>query len=68
MRPPRPLLASILALALSAGCGRRGPEPAASPERFVASDAAAAVVVPSLEGLARQGADVLATAATFPGG
>jgi hypothetical protein len=68
MRTPRPLIAALLLLALFTGCARCGSKAASSPERFLAADDAGAVIVPSLEELSRQGADVLATAATFPGG
>lgn len=61
-------LALLLALAV-AGCSRCGtsrPPPPA--ERYVAPDAAVAMVVPTLELFARQSSDVLSAAATFPFG
>ncbi len=62
MRTPRLLALPFLVLALAA-CKK-----APAPERFIAGDTAMAVVVPSLASFAAQGADVLDTAATFPGG
>src|SRR5512140_851351 len=68
MRPTPPLAVALAVLALSAGCSRSSSKPAPAPERFVGADAAAVVVVPSLEALSQQGSEVLASAATFPGG
>lgn len=63
MRLVRPLALAAALAALAADPARAAP-----PERFVAPDASMAVIVPSLEVLARQGSDLLATAATFPDG
>lgn len=58
-----------LVLVVAAGCGRCAPRTIAPPaDRFVASSSAAVLIAPSLEAFAQQSADVLATAATFPGG
>lgn len=65
MRTSR-LPALAIATVIAAGCSRCGSTPPT--ERFVAADAAAVIVVPGLAVFAQQAADVLATAATFPGG
>jgi hypothetical protein len=57
----------VLATVVAAGCARCGSRPPPT-ERFVAADAAAVLIVPTLAGLAQQSSDVLTTAATFPGG
>jgi hypothetical protein len=56
---------ALVVLAL-AGCGRKAA--VAPPERFVAANAAAVLVVPGLATFGRQATDLLQTAATFPGG
>jgi hypothetical protein len=62
-------IALVLALATAAGCARCGaPKTVAPPDRFVAANAVAVLVVPRLSVFAQQSADLLATAATFPGG
>ena len=58
----------LVALVVAAGCARCGSRPPPPTERFVAADAAAVLVVPTLAAFAQQSSDVLATAATFPGG
>jgi hypothetical protein len=58
----------VLATVVAAGCARCGARPPPPTERFVAADAAAVLIVPTLAGLAQQSSDVLTTAATFPGG
>lgn len=68
MRKSRALLAASLALAITTGCARCGSRPPPPVERFVAADAAAVLVVPSLDAFAQQSSDVLATAVTFPFG
>lgn len=62
--------AFLLALATAVGCAKCGGAPKAviPVDRFVASGAAAVLIVPRLSGFAQQAADVLATAGTFPGG
>lgn len=62
--------ALLLALATAIGCAKCGSAPKAvvPVDRYVASGAAAALIVPRLSGFAQQAADVLATAGTFPGG
>lgn len=68
MRPDRRLSVALgLAVAFALGCARCG-SPPPPVERFVAADAAASLVLPTLEGFARQTSDVLATAGTFPFG
>jgi hypothetical protein len=63
-------LAFVITLATAAGCSKCGGAPKTLPptDRFVASNSAAVMIVPSLSALAQQSADVLATAGTFPGG
>lgn len=62
MRSSRLFALPFLLLSLAA-CKKAPPT-----ERFIAPDVAMAVVFPSLDSFARQTADVLDTAATFPGG
>ncbi|MGB8931520.1 MAG: hypothetical protein WCC48_09775 [Anaeromyxobacteraceae bacterium] len=57
-----------VAIAFTAGCSQCGSRPPPPTERFVAADAAAVFIVPSLAALAQQSSDVLATAVTFQGG
>jgi hypothetical protein len=59
-----------LVLAVVAGCAKCGgaPKTVTPVDRFVAPNAAAVLTVPTLSTLAQQSADLLATAATFPGG
>ena len=69
MRTPRQLIASLsVVVALASGCARCGSAPPPPVERFVAADTAAALVVPSLQELARQSSELLATAGSFPFG
>src|SRR5512133_2599678 len=70
MRLPRKTpLALVLALATVAGCAKCGASKVAVPtDRFVATNSAAVMIVPRLATFAQQSADLLATAATFPGG
>src|SRR5512138_66497 len=68
-KPPRPLPHVPAApLLISAGCARCGSRPPPPVERFIAADADAAVVIPTLQGFAQQAGDLVATAATFPFG
>lgn len=68
-RPRASLAAALLLSLLASGCARCGaPKAGPPPERYLAPDAAVAVVIPSLERLSTQAADLLAAAATFPGG
>jgi hypothetical protein len=54
-------------LALSAGCGGCTGGGAPPPERFVAADSRAAVIVPDLSRAATEAAAVLSAASAFPG-
>jgi hypothetical protein len=74
MRAPSRSRSRSLALVLTGavvivtGCARCGSRPPPPVERFIAADAAAALVVPTLQGLAQQVGDLVATAGTFPFG
>src|SRR5574341_135507 len=61
-----PLLA--LTLVIAAGCARCGSRPQPPVERFVAADTAAILLIPSLEGFARQSSEILGTAGGLPFG
>lgn len=61
MRLPRPI-SLVLAVAALAACSKP------PPERFLDRRTAAVAVTPSLEAFARQSAEVLALAGSFPGG
>jgi hypothetical protein len=68
MRLSRKLSLPLLALlAAATGCARCSGAKAA-PERFMAADDSAVVIVPTLGALSRQTSDILATLATFPRG
>jgi hypothetical protein len=67
MRNARRLALLLTALTATA-CGRCGSRPPPPVERFVAADSAVTLVIPTLEGFARQSSDVLGTASTFPFG
>lgn len=62
--PQRGLVVALAALAACSRCGSAGGPP---PERFVAADVMAAVVVPRIQGAARDLAAFYATAEDFPG-